>query len=425
MLFEPFVRAPRTFPTRQELLQLCDAYTPGARIPVTWFTSPALAATLRAEDRISVEEFELFQDATRKSEVDPEPERAPSVADAIRVLAPTLRYETRSSQTGSAGIVWKLPGHTDFFVGGVANGRLGDLEDGEIHVTFPTGQEVTFTGPDAWKIAEAGQLVDGITMSTDDVFILSGGGPGEDTTLLATICDELVLVTIVRPRGDVGKFVASIKRLADAPPAGSSGRSSFLPTARSVAAAPRVVWGEAATREAAYWQARNKLEARPEPYRWMPSTSVAPAEQQVLTGREQRILELMLKGRLQNEIARTLQCDCDAVQRDVEAILQKQAFSSREQGTPQKQSPANLELQYTPDLDSGALAALTRREREIARLIAGGLSNREVAKRLVISQRTVDSHVEHIYGKLGISSRVVLSTLVIASPPPSAPGADD
>jgi non-specific serine/threonine protein kinase len=52
---------------------------------------------------------------------------------------------------------------------------------------------------------------------------------------------------------------------------------------------------------------------------------------------------------------------------------------------------------------------LTSREREIAGLVARGLSNREIATRLVISKRTVDAHVEHIFGKLGMSSRVQLT----------------
>ena len=54
-------------------------------------------------------------------------------------------------------------------------------------------------------------------------------------------------------------------------------------------------------------------------------------------------------------------------------------------------------------------SALTRREREIAVLVASGLSNREIATRLFISKRTVDAHVEHIFAKLEISSRVKLT----------------
>jgi predicted ATPase/DNA-binding CsgD family transcriptional regulator len=54
-------------------------------------------------------------------------------------------------------------------------------------------------------------------------------------------------------------------------------------------------------------------------------------------------------------------------------------------------------------------ATLTRREREIAALVANGLSNRQIAARLFISKRTVDAHVEHIFGKLEISSRVQLT----------------
>jgi non-specific serine/threonine protein kinase len=52
---------------------------------------------------------------------------------------------------------------------------------------------------------------------------------------------------------------------------------------------------------------------------------------------------------------------------------------------------------------------LTGREVQIAALVASGLSNREVAERMVISKRTVDAHVDHIFSKLGISSRVQLT----------------
>ena len=52
---------------------------------------------------------------------------------------------------------------------------------------------------------------------------------------------------------------------------------------------------------------------------------------------------------------------------------------------------------------------LTVREREIVVLVARGLSNRDIAARLVISKRTVDAHVNHIFAKLGLSSRVQLT----------------
>ena len=61
---------------------------------------------------------------------------------------------------------------------------------------------------------------------------------------------------------------------------------------------------------------------------------------------------------------------------------------------------------------AAAVRLLTRREREIAELVASGLSNREIATRLFISKRTVDAHVEHIFSKLEISSRVQLTVML-------------
>jgi len=49
--------------------------------------------------------------------------------------------------------------------------------------------------------------------------------------------------------------------------------------------------------------------------------------------------------------------------------------------------------------------ALTDRERQILKLIACGLSNREISLNLAISESTVENHIHHIYTKLGISNR--------------------
>ena len=48
---------------------------------------------------------------------------------------------------------------------------------------------------------------------------------------------------------------------------------------------------------------------------------------------------------------------------------------------------------------------LTRREKEVAALVAQGLTNRQIAKELVVSERTVENHVANILKKLGLHSR--------------------
>lgn len=60
----------------------------------------------------------------------------------------------------------------------------------------------------------------------------------------------------------------------------------------------------------------------------------------------------------------------------------------------------------SPVVNGGMPRALTRRQTEIAELLAQGLSNKEIASRLVISQRTAETHVEHILSRLGFASRV-------------------
>ena len=52
---------------------------------------------------------------------------------------------------------------------------------------------------------------------------------------------------------------------------------------------------------------------------------------------------------------------------------------------------------------------LTRRETEIAKLVAQGLSNKEIAGSLTIAQRTAEGHVEHIMTKLGFHSRAQIA----------------
>jgi len=52
-----------------------------------------------------------------------------------------------------------------------------------------------------------------------------------------------------------------------------------------------------------------------------------------------------------------------------------------------------------------APAGMTDREVEVLRLAATGLTTAEIARRLVISPKTADSHIQHIYTKIGCSTR--------------------
>jgi DNA-binding NarL/FixJ family response regulator len=58
---------------------------------------------------------------------------------------------------------------------------------------------------------------------------------------------------------------------------------------------------------------------------------------------------------------------------------------------------------------------LSSRQREVMLLAAKGLSNKEIARRLEISDGTVKVHLHYIYGKLGIRNRTMLVALA-ASP---------
>src|SRR6266851_10136698 len=73
-----------------------------------------------------------------------------------------------------------------------------------------------------------------------------------------------------------------------------------------------------------------------------------------------------------------------------------------------------------------AAVKLTRREREVAILVAEGLTNREIAKKLFISERTAEYHVEQIRNKLGFHARSQIaawlasqSDIVTSAPPAS------
>lgn len=68
--------------------------------------------------------------------------------------------------------------------------------------------------------------------------------------------------------------------------------------------------------------------------------------------------------------------------------------------------------------DPSTVDRLTPQQQQIARLVAEGLSNKEVAQRFYLSPRTVDNHLRSIFSKLGLTSRTQLAALIVREAAP-------
>jgi non-specific serine/threonine protein kinase len=63
--------------------------------------------------------------------------------------------------------------------------------------------------------------------------------------------------------------------------------------------------------------------------------------------------------------------------------------------------------------DAERFGGLTPREREVARFLSQGKSNREIAEGLVLSERTVENHISNILTKLGFTSRAQVAVWAV------------
>ncbi|MFE0252032.1 ATP-binding protein [Streptomyces sp. NPDC059010] len=100
------------------------------------------------------------------------------------------------------------------------------------------------------------------------------------------------------------------------------------------------------------------------------------------------------------------------------------AVTDADTGTDAKQQPRPCTRPQSPTGGAGStgrteftersIVHLTRRETEVAELVAQGLANQQIADRLVIARRTAEGHVERILGKLGFSNRSQIAAWVTA-----------
>lgn len=64
-------------------------------------------------------------------------------------------------------------------------------------------------------------------------------------------------------------------------------------------------------------------------------------------------------------------------------------------------------------LDLRGIDPLSSREREVAALVANGAANKGIAKKLAVSQRTIEKHLTSIYDKLGLRNRAQLAAFLV------------
>ena len=79
-----------------------------------------------------------------------------------------------------------------------------------------------------------------------------------------------------------------------------------------------------------------------------------------------------------------------------------------------------METPRRPEPVIVATGVLTRREYEVAALVARGLTNRQIAAELTISERTADGHVGNILARLGFSTRAQVAVWMVEQSKPSA-----
>ncbi|WP_198157835.1 helix-turn-helix transcriptional regulator, partial [Mycobacterium celatum] len=79
------------------------------------------------------------------------------------------------------------------------------------------------------------------------------------------------------------------------------------------------------------------------------------------------------------------------------ALSTEEAIAYAQRGRGERKRPAS------------GWASLTPTERDVVRLVSDGLANKDIATRLFVSPRTVETHLSHVYAKLGLSSRVGLA----------------
>ncbi|MFD9668503.1 protein kinase [Rhodococcus sp. NPDC059968] len=143
----------------------------------------------------------------------------------------------------------------------------------------------------------------------------------------------------------------------------------------------------------------------------------------VLLGAAETLWQAMGSPTMQFPNLRRYQKECE---RRVQAMLGGRGFEAESaRGRSLKSDEAIAfaldEKAEQPARDNDPGVSLTRRELQVARLVAEGMTNRAIADRLVISPRTAQGHVEHVLVKLGFTSRAQIAAWIVEREPTPRP----
>jgi len=141
---------------------------------------------------------------------------------------------------------------------------------------------------------------------------------------------------------------------------------------------------------------RGALERRETPLLWQIQRSLAQLYQSLK--RQQEAREALAAARE----------GIEALAQTVDEAELREHFLQRALASLPKEKPISARR-----AQAEKFAGLTGREREVAAMIAQGKSNREIADKLVVSERTVESHVGNILFKLGFTSRAQVAAWVV------------
>lgn len=126
------------------------------------------------------------------------------------------------------------------------------------------------------------------------------------------------------------------------------------------------------------------------------------------SSRREQVIEAFRSG------ARGVFCRSDSFQNLIKCIRSVYAGQIWADSTQLGYLLEALAAQPAPLFDARAVELLTKQEQVAARYVAEGLSNREIAARMHVSEHTVKNYLFHIFEKLGVSSRVELALYLFA-----------